>query len=112
MSLTNSPWRGIIKLFPARESLAVTSRLGKGKSQTLFIVYGTIVPMSFASKDVFNKTYNTALQEVSGISNRKIRKKLRPAVVDRYGLAIGPSASIAGQQLVAPIGWLAGLLVF
>jgi hypothetical protein len=32
----NSLWRGIIKLFPARESLYVTSRLGTGKPQTFF----------------------------------------------------------------------------
>jgi hypothetical protein len=44
--------------------------------------------MSFASKDVFNPTLITALQEVSGISNRKMKKKLPPAVVDRYGLAV------------------------
>ncbi len=37
MSLTNSPWPGIIQIFPALESL--TSRLGRGTSLTFFTVY-------------------------------------------------------------------------
>jgi hypothetical protein len=36
--LPNSPWPGIIKLFPAREVWLVTSRLGTGKTITFFTV--------------------------------------------------------------------------
>jgi hypothetical protein len=34
---------GIIKLFPARESLVGVSRLGTGKSLTFFTVYTTLI---------------------------------------------------------------------
>jgi hypothetical protein len=53
--LSNSPRPGIIKLFPARESLVrVTSRLGTGKSLTFFTVHLLFKLLGHEMNIVFN----------------------------------------------------------
>jgi hypothetical protein len=50
ISLTNSPWSGIIKLFLARDSLVSEIPLGTGKSLTFFYSIRRPNPRSVAAR--------------------------------------------------------------
>ncbi len=62
--LPNSPWPGIIKLFPVRESLVSDIPAGDGKNDNLF--YSVSSLSHLASKDKFEPTKGEFLRQFSG----------------------------------------------
>ncbi len=66
MSLTNSPWPGILKLLPSRESLVSDTRLGTGKSLTFFYSVGKISPLELIVPLIFSgmSIYGNSWQHV------------------------------------------------
>jgi hypothetical protein len=47
---TNSPWPGMIKLFPEREVWIVTSRLRTGKIANVFLTVYCVIPWMRSSR--------------------------------------------------------------
>jgi hypothetical protein len=61
MSLTNSPWPGIIKFFPAREGLVSDIPAGDGELANLFFTVYTL-----CDEDIAHITY-TVIDGIDGV---------------------------------------------